>query len=202
MATAPLRSRRTPGAREGQREDKSFRPPRYLDGELDTENVKVVCHQFAVGWLSLLGAGGTGKSTGRVTGPRTRRGDQDCVAAVIYGLLEEVHERRVIEQVFRFDGLNLAGNRIWKITWRRPMTSPARYPTRSTWRLIHSSCMISRRRSTLVSGRNARRSCGSYRRSGSNWLRMKLAYSLNGCMATSRFSTNMPARVEPALSLV
>jgi hypothetical protein len=46
------------------------------------------------------------------------------------------------------------------------------------------------------------KTCGSYRRSGSIWSRMKLAYSLNGCMATSRFSTNMPARVEPALSLV
>ena len=43
-------------------------------------------------------------------------------------LLEEVAERRVVEQVFRFDGLNLAGNPIRKIGWRGAMTPPAGVP--------------------------------------------------------------------------
>ena len=39
--------------------------------------------------------------------------------------LEEVAKRGVIEQLFRFDGLNLAGRRIGRIMWRGPMTPPA-----------------------------------------------------------------------------
>jgi hypothetical protein len=40
-------------------------------------------------------------------------------------LLEEIRERRVIEHVFRLDGLNLAGSRMRKMRWRGPMTPPA-----------------------------------------------------------------------------
>ena len=44
------------------------------------------------------------------------------------GLLEKVRERGVIEQVFRFGGLYLAGNRITNMRRNGPMTPPARVP--------------------------------------------------------------------------
>jgi hypothetical protein len=43
-------------------------------------------------------------------------------------LLEEVRERGVIKQVFRFDGLIFAGNRMTKMRWHGPMTPPAGMP--------------------------------------------------------------------------
>ena len=43
-------------------------------------------------------------------------------------LFEEVAERGVIEQVFWFDGLNLAGNRMRMMKGRGPMTPPAGVP--------------------------------------------------------------------------
>jgi hypothetical protein len=121
------------------------------------------------------------------------------------GLLEEVCERGVIEQVFRFDGLNLARNRMGKMRWRGRMTPPASVPDTLDLavdpQLVHDlaemfNAGIGNKRAKIGRFVPAIRFHSVEDEAGVFAQRMHGRLGEYGSL-----STNMPARIEPVLFL-